>query len=433
MWGRGTAERRILLAQVAVLALAPGASALAAELTALRHFASPAHTRVVLEFSERLEAKVSTVPSAGPGPLRRIYIDLADTNAAAPVDRMVELADGPLAAIRIGRRDARTVRVVIVVREAGSWDAAQIGGPDRFILDVRAPSGHGPAPRGPSHAGATSGSRADGVAGAHPPRRMVRPGRSIPGPAPSAVADAGKRSESGAGAGLTIVLDPGHGGKDPGATGVGGLREKTVVLALAVRLAERIRRELGARVVLTRERDVFLPLEARTARANAVGADVFVSIHANASTRPTLAGVETYYLNNTDDSATIRLAALENGLPSVGAGGGARDASLSYILSDLVQQGKLEDSIALSQTLHRGLLEGVRTRQPEVVDLGIKRGPFFVLVGAYMPCVLVEVAFLTNAAEAALLGTTEYRDAIAEGLLDGVRAYVAHLRRSRTL
>jgi len=211
------------------------------------------------------------------------------------------------------------------------------------------------------------------------------------------------------------------------------LLEKTVVLDVATLLAARLEQEIGATVVLTRERDVFLTLEERTARANAEGADLFVSIHANASPRAELAGVETYYLNNTDDRATVRLAAMENGLRFIGNGRHAGGDDLSYILSDLVQDGKLQDSVALSQALQGGLVNRLRDSHPEVGDLGVKQGPFYVLVGAYMPCVLVEVAFLTNPVEGKRLGSAAYREAIAAGLALGVKEYIGTIRKAHTL
>jgi N-acetylmuramoyl-L-alanine amidase len=174
-------------------------------------------------------------------------------------------------------------------------------------------------------------------------------------------------------------------------------------------------------------------LEERTARANAEGADLFVSIHANASPREDLAGVETYYLNNSDDRATVRLAAMENGLKFIGNGRHAGADDLSYILSDLVQAGKLQDSVALSHALQRGLVTRLRDSHPDVGDLGVKQGPFYVLVGAYMPCVLVEVSFLTNPVEGKRLGTKAYRKAIAEGLSGGMKEYIATVRQAHTL
>src|SRR5205809_348784 len=226
-----------------------------------------------------------------------------------------------------------------------------------------------------------------------------------------------------------VVIDPGHGGHDPGAQGYAV--EKDVTLAIAKHLAVLLGEQLGAEVVLTRSADATLPLAARTARANAEGADLFVSIHANASPRPRLHGVETYYLNNTHDRGTIRLAALENGLslPTPARGG----ADLRYIVSDLVQAAKMEESIALATAVQRGLVDHLGARYGGVTDLGVKRGPFYVLVGAYMPCVLVETSFLTNPTEGRRLAARAYRDAVAEGIYAGIARFLADARRARTL
>jgi len=219
------------------------------------------------------------------------------------------------------------------------------------------------------------------------------------------------------------MLDPGHGGSDPGAQGINGLQEKAVVLAVSKRLAQKLRTRLGADVILTRTDDVFIPLPERTARANAAKADLFVSIHANASPNPETHGIETYYLNNTEDRATIRLAKLENGirakqqLPQ-------REDSLSYILSDLIQTGKEEESIALARAIQVALVNQVRTTVPLANDLGVKRGPFYVLVGAHMPCVLVELAFLTHADEVRRLGSASYQETLAEGLFHGIADFL---------
>jgi N-acetylmuramoyl-L-alanine amidase len=225
-----------------------------------------------------------------------------------------------------------------------------------------------------------------------------------------------------------IVLDPGHGGRDPGARG--HVVEKDVTLAIARRLGALLRERLGAEVILTRTTDKTLPLPARTARANAEGADLFISIHANASPRRSLNGVETYYLNNTTDHATLRLASMENGKPVPRRRG---KTDLRYILSSLVQVGKMEESVALASAVQRGLVSHLRSEYGAVNDLGVKRGPFYVLVGAHMPCVLVETAFLTHPREGRRLGGKAYREAIAEGLFQGVARFVKDSRRAQTL
>ena len=221
----------------------------------------------------------------------------------------------------------------------------------------------------------------------------------------------------------TVVIDPGHGGKDPGARGVTGSDEKDITLAIAQLVAERLSEDPQIRVVLTRTDDTYVSLEQRTAIANAQGADLFLSIHGNASENPQLAGVETYTLNNTDDRATIRLAALENGLALTGASPGERD--LAYILSDLVQTGKEDESVTLARAVQGNLVSYLRDRWRGVVNLGVKKGPFYVLVGAYMPCILVEVAFLTNETEGQRIAARRYQQDVADGLALGVRRFLS--------
>jgi len=225
-----------------------------------------------------------------------------------------------------------------------------------------------------------------------------------------------------------VVLDPGHGGNDPGSTGVDGVMEKNVTLALAKRLKRRLEEGLGAQVLLTRQTDVTRSLAERTAFANASNADVFVSIHTNADASGELHGVETYTLNNTDDRAAIRLAKMENG-PGVRTG---RD-DLSFILSDMVQSGKEEDSIVLANRLQQHLLFRLRSHYPDVRNLGVKKGPFYVLVGAYMPCVLVETSFLSHPIEGRRLASPAYQEDVVEGLYLGMADYLGNLRLAKTL
>src|SRR5262249_31127220 len=152
-------------------------------------------------------------------------------------------------------------------------------------------------------------------------------------------------------------------------------------------------------------------------------ADLFVSIHANSSPSQRLHGVETYYLNNIGDRATTRLAAMENGIDALTPKHGSTE--LRYILSDLVQVGKMEESAALALAVHRGLVRHLRSEYDNVADLGVKRGPFYVLVGAYMPCVLVETSFLNHPSEGRRLAGPDYQHAVAEGLAAGIGRFVA--------
>ena len=219
------------------------------------------------------------------------------------------------------------------------------------------------------------------------------------------------------------MLDPGHGGKDPGALGRGGAREKDVVLSLTKRLARKLQARLPVVVLFTRASDTFIPLEERTAQANAEGADLFISVHANASENPKTRGIETYYLNNTNDRASRRLASFENGFQHV-ASDLQLKADLSNILSDLIQSGKEEESIALAHHLQNALVAQARKKNPRVRNLGVKKGPFYVLVGAHMPCVLVEAGFLTNRTERRLLLSRAYQEDLAEGLYRGIDQFL---------
>jgi N-acetylmuramoyl-L-alanine amidase len=216
-----------------------------------------------------------------------------------------------------------------------------------------------------------------------------------------------------------VVLDPGHGGDDPGAVGVRGVIEKELTLDVAKRVEAILSSSYGIRVVLTRRDDSFTPLARRTAYANRREADVFVSLHVNATPSHQLSGLETYYLDNTDDTASRKLAERENGI----APGETLD-DVSFILSDLIQSGKLEDSIRLSRTMDREVMAQVLKGYPSGRSLGVKNAPFFVLVGAHMPCSLVELFFVDHAADGAKLADSRFRQLLAEGVARGIKSFL---------
>jgi len=222
-----------------------------------------------------------------------------------------------------------------------------------------------------------------------------------------------------------IVIDPGHGGRDPGAQGP-GYTEAALTLDIALRLERLLAREPGVEVVLTRRTDDYVALQERTAIANREEADLFLSIHANASRNRSARGVESYLLNfaSTPDAAAV--AARENASSTL---------TMSH-LNDLVKQialnSKLEESRDLARQVQASMVRRLRASNQQVRDLGVKQAPFVVLVGASMPSVLVEVSFLTHKQEGRLLGTGAYRQRIAEALLDGVRRYLRTLKRAVT-
>ena len=350
----------------------------------IRHISVPDYTRVIITLSAKADYHHFTVPEdrAHDRP-PRIVIDFSPARVGPSPSAPIPLHDGLLKRIRTGQFSPTAARVVLDLEPIESYTAFPLYSPYRLIIDVKGKSGK-----------AVSRQQ-------QPPRAQYR-----------------------------IMIDPGHGGRDPGAIGIGGLQEKTVVLAISKRLGKKLASRLPVEVVYTREKDTFIPLPDRTARANAAGADLFLSIHANASENPQAQGVETYYLNNTNDRATVRLASLETGLRHVQP---AEHSELSYILSDLIQNGKAEESLSLAQSLQTSMIAYVSKRHSRVRDLGVKKGPFYVLVGAHMPCVLVEVSFLTHRLQGKLLRSSVYREAIAEGLFQGIARFIREEQHTKGL
>lgn len=216
-----------------------------------------------------------------------------------------------------------------------------------------------------------------------------------------------------------VVIDPGHGGIEDGARGPEGVREKDIVLEISKMIQTTFHSQTKVRVHLTREIDMDLPLQDRTKIANDLGADLFVSIHANASPYKTRKGVETYYLDNTDDKSSLRLAERENMSTNIS------QKSLSFIISDFIQGIKMDDSISAAHLIQSNLVEELRYYYDSIKDLGVKKAPFYVLVGAHMPCVLVEVSFIDHPLEGRRLLTERYRRVVADGVYKGIYSYLS--------
>jgi len=236
--------------------------------------------------------------------------------------------------------------------------------------------------------------------------------------------DDSQRAASGRSDAYTIVIDPGHGGEATGAKGPNGIREAEVALSLGLRVRKALSRSLPhARIVMTRDRDVDMSLEARSALANALDADLFVSIHLNASdSAEDKGGVSTYVLDSTTDAAALRLAAQENGTDEEGV------SALQLVLASLYRKDQVDHSRVLAQDVQSALLRSGRMVHPELNDRGVKRALFYVLVGARMPAILVEASFITRPEEAVLLATDHYRQALADGIAQGIERYVTRPR-----
>jgi len=217
------------------------------------------------------------------------------------------------------------------------------------------------------------------------------------------------------------VIDPGHGGFDTGTIGPSGLEEKDLVLDVGLRLRKLIERQSNSEVFMTRSTDKFIPLEERTAIANEDGADLFISIHANASSDHSVRGIETYFLNLTSDPETLQLAAREN----------ATSQESVHQLQDLIQKIALNNKIEESQELARNIQTVLYKRMARVShgihDRGVRKAPFVVLIGANMPSILTEISFLSNAHSERLLKSSAYREQIAKALFNGIEEYISNL------
>jgi N-acetylmuramoyl-L-alanine amidase len=223
-----------------------------------------------------------------------------------------------------------------------------------------------------------------------------------------------------------IVIDAGHGGHDPGAHGK-GVTEAELVLDIALRVEKLLQKTPGVEVILTRRTDEFIPLQERTAIANREGADLFLSIHANASPSPQARGIETYFLNFANNLSAASVAAREN------AASGQAMGALPDLVKSIALNNKLDESRDFATQVQRAMLERLRVTNKTVKDLGVKQAPFVVLIGAAMPSVLAEISFVTNTQEARLLKSNAYRQRIADALFNAIRNYQTSLRNVTTV
>jgi N-acetylmuramoyl-L-alanine amidase len=375
-----------------------------AQVIGLRFLSWNGYTRIMLDLSQETKYEVRSLkedPAKGMPP--RIYVDVLGARLALISKEPVPVEDGLLRQVRLGQYSADVVRVVLDINNLRDYKSFLAADPYRLVIDVY-------------------GQRAEASAAKEVARTLTADGRrtvaKVNIPSSPAPATSGLRK---------IVLDPGHGGKDPGAIGAGGIAEKDIVLSIAKKLAAKLRKDLRVDVVLTRKDDRFVALEDRTALANAENADLFISLHVNASENTEAKGIETYYLDNTTDEAAIRLAARENSTSR------RNISDLQFILSDMTQNMKLEDSITLAHRLQGSIVGAMAKTMDDVRDLGVKKALFHVLVGARMPSVLVEMFFITNRSEGRAMSRESYQDAMVEALFEGIQKYGQSNLVARTL
>jgi N-acetylmuramoyl-L-alanine amidase len=339
---------------------APSGAVAVADLTNVERYSAEDAARVVVFVSKPVRFEVGTLAASGAaGP--RLFVDLQGArftgNRAYPASGLLErvrVAEGPHGS-----------RVVLDLSAVAEHRVFYVPEPFRLIIDV--------AKRDPS----------------------LRPTRDV----------------------RRVVLDPGHGGHDPGAIGPTGLREKDVALDIAHRAAPLIARELGISTLLTRDADVFVPLEERTARANAFGADLFISIHCNATERSGGSGVMTFVLDDSKDQLASRIAALENSASAEATSELARMMSRSQDRSNEARSNEL------ASLLQRAAMATLAPSYPDVPDGGVKRAGFYVLAGARMPAVLFETSFISSARDETRFNTGDFRQKLADAIVNAIRAY----------
>jgi N-acetylmuramoyl-L-alanine amidase len=367
--------------------------------SSVRFISTSRYTRVLLDLSKEAKYEIHRLEgNKSKGLAPRTYIDISGAQLLTNSKEPLAVGDRLLRQIRVGQYSDDVVRVVLdLADDSTAYDISLLPDLYRLVIHIQ-----------PQPTGETVKSGAD--------KPVIRTTAKTKQAAKTTVPGIRK-----------IVLDPGHGGKDPGAIGVGGVAEKDLVLSIAKKLAVKLTRELGIEVILTRKDDRYVPLEDRTATANAEDADLFVSLHMNASPNLEARGLETYYLDNTSDEASIRLAARENSTSRKNI------SDLQFILSDMLQNGKLEDSISLAHHLQGAVVSGMSRKMSDVKDLGVKKALFYVLVGARMPSVLVEMFFITNRVEGRAMNDEGHQDAIVEALLEGIRKYSQGTVATKTL
>jgi N-acetylmuramoyl-L-alanine amidase len=365
----------------------------------------PTLTRVVIELSAN--APFEKHELANPN---RLYIDVDGTwiggSAAAPQPGSV---GSPLRVVRGGQNTLTRSRIVLeLARGAASPKVYTLANPYRIVAELPKATPTPTRAAQPAQPPAPAPEPQVDVASAPPGTPAAAPALAVP---PSALApDWDQRAVR------RVVIDAGHGGKDPGATGVDALREASLVL----RVAHELEKELSGRgfeVILTRGNDVFLPLPERTDIANHRDADLFLSVHANAAKNRKLAGVETYLLDTRYDHQTARVAARENGTSI------AQLSGLHLLLASLKLGNNERYAARYANLVQSSLIRRLRKDYDDTVDLGVKRGPFLVLFEADMPAILVEVGFVSNPAEGRRMASRDFAHAAAEGIAEGVSAY----------
>ncbi len=375
-------------------------------ITDLRVWSNPEYTRIVVnvgherEYSHRLLNKDPDINK----PFQRLYVDVEKTRLGKNLAEHTPINDNLLIQARAGQYLPHTVRVVVDIKSFENYKVFSLKDPFRIVIDVWGKGSNGGPPAAapaetadsakPEPEKKSSGMTTDNLQSSNITRQLALGVRKI-------------------------IIDPGHGGSDPGAPGYNKDQwEKDMVLKMAHKLAGILKDRLKCAVLLTRSEDKRLTLEERTAIANTKRADLFISLHCNAAKNKELKGIETYFLNLATDSQAIAVAARENATSEKNI------SDLDYILSDLMKNAKIEESTRLANIVHKHFVAGMKAKYSEINDLGVKQAPFYVLLGARMPSILIETSFISNKLEGQRLMEDSYQKAVCESIADGIEKYI---------
>ncbi|OEU60712.1 MAG: hypothetical protein BBJ57_09800 [Desulfobacterales bacterium PC51MH44] len=355
----------------------------------LRFWSNPSYTRIVIDadsemsYSHRLLKKDPSIQKP-----QRLYVDLNNSMLGKDIKKAIPINDNLLSGVRAGQHTLDLVRVVIDIKSFKTYKIFSLKNPFRIVIDVWGRS-------------------------QKPARTNIQIAKKDTKLPPGSLTKSLALGVS------RIVIDPGHGGRDYGAPGyLKGVHEKNVVLKIAKRLAKKIREKLHCEVVLTRNRDRNLTLEERTAIANTENADLFISIHTNAAKNRRAAGVETFILNFATDDDAILVAARENATSTKNI------SDLQTILSDLMQNAKINESSRLAAHVQQSMHKHLRKYYSKINNKGVKQAPFYVLLGAQMPSILIETAFISNPRECKRIIDAKYQDRMCEAIVTGIRKYI---------
>jgi len=346
----------------------------------VRYSSFKSQTRVVIELSGPIVFTQQRISKPD-----RLFFDIENCTLSDKIKTSVPIMDGILKKVRMSQYKENTVRVVLDIDTLGKYSVFMLEDPDRLVIDM--------------YPEIDDGSRKEAKG------------------SPKLLPDKNLNKIE------TIVIDAGHGGKDPGAIGPAGLQEKDITLYVGKKLGEILEQKQGARIIYTRDKDIFVPLNDRTEMANTQKADLFVSIHVNASEQRQARGIETYFLNWTNDREALKVAARENQI-SINKMENVQDG-LQIILQDLARNNKREESMKLAHSVQSAMVDTLRNDYSKVEDLGVKYALFYVLVGAEMPSILVEISFISNHEEEKRLAADSYRNKVAEAIAKGIDAYIS--------